>query len=153
MQWTSLMIIFKQQARAANDSAAAQRVLRERTQAERVIKEEQQANKALEPIQAQVTALPIFELEEPNNIPALPKGIPQITQDDYDNYNNPPSANTRQQRETRTLTQDFMLQYMEIQGYKAQLTTRQVASRKYPLQFLCDLAYAVLNDETGNLLE
>ncbi len=148
------MIVFKQQARAANDSATAQRVFRERTQAERVIKEEQQANEALEPIQAQVTASPIFEVEEPNNIPALPKGIPQITQDDYDNYyNNPPSANTQQQRETRTLTQDFMLQCMEIQGYKAQLTTRQVASRKYPLQFLCDLAYAVLDDETGDLLE
>jgi hypothetical protein len=28
-----------------------------------------------------------------------------------------------------------------------------VASRKYPLQFLCDLAYAVLDDETGDLLE
>jgi hypothetical protein len=59
-----------------------------------VIEEERQANKAPEPIQAQVTASPIFELEEPNDIPALPKGIPQITQDDYDNYNNRPSANT-----------------------------------------------------------
>jgi hypothetical protein len=116
------MIIFKhQQAHTANDAATAQRVLRERTQAERVIKEERQANKAPEPIQAQVTASPIFELEEPNDIPALPKGIPQtqITQDDYDNYNNSPSANTQQQRETRTLTQDFTLQCMEIQGYKA----------------------------------
>jgi hypothetical protein len=89
-----LMIIFKQQARAANDVATIQRVLREQAQAERVIKEERQANAAQEPVQAQVTALPTFELEEPNDIPALPRGIPQITQDKYDNYNAPPSANT-----------------------------------------------------------
>ena len=51
--------------------------------------------------------------------------------------------------------QDFMLQCMEIPGYKAPFTARYAASRKYPLQFLCDLAYAyaVLDDKTGNLLE
>jgi hypothetical protein len=53
----------------------------------------------------------------------------------------------------QTLTQDFMLQCMEIPGYKAPFTTQQAASRKYPLQFLCDLAYTVLDNETGNLLE
>jgi hypothetical protein len=42
---------------------------------------------------------------------------------------------------------------MEIPGYTAPFTARQAASRKYPLQFLCDLAYAVLDDETGDLLE
>ena len=31
--------------------------------------------------------------------PALPQGIPQITQDEYDDYNAPPSANMQQQRE------------------------------------------------------
>ena len=35
-----LMVIFKQQASAANNAATAQRVLRECAQAERVIKEE-----------------------------------------------------------------------------------------------------------------
>ena len=90
-----LMIIFKQQARAANNAATVQqRVLRERTQAEREIKEEQEANQAPEPVQAQVTVSPIFELEEPNDTPALPQGIPQITQDEYDDYNAPPSAST-----------------------------------------------------------
>jgi hypothetical protein len=29
---------------------------------------------------------------------------------------------------------------MEIPGYKALFTAKQAASRKYPLQFLCDLA-------------
>ncbi len=46
-----------------------------------------------------------------------------------------------------------MLQCMEIPAYKAPFTARQAASRKYPLQFLCELAYAILKDETGDLLE
>jgi hypothetical protein len=79
------------------------------------------------------------------------KKTTQITQD---KNGAPPPANTRQQRQTRTLTQEFMLECsMEIPGYKAPFTAKQAASRKYPLQFLCDLAYTVLDDETGNLLE
>jgi hypothetical protein len=148
-----LMVIFKQQVRTVKDAATAQRVLRERAQAERVIEEERQAHVAQETTQAQVTALPTFEIEEPNDIAESPQRFPQITQDEYDEYTTPPSANTRQQRETQTLTQEFMLQCMEIPGYKAPFTAQQAALRKYPLQFLCNLAYAVLDNETGNLLE
>ena len=32
-------------------------------------------------------------------------------------------------------------------------TNQQAAARKYPLQFLCDFASSVLDDETGELLE
>ncbi len=46
-----------------------------------------------------------------------------------------------------------MLQCMEIPGYKAPFTPKQAAARKYPLQFLCNLAYTVLDDKTGDLLE
>jgi hypothetical protein len=46
-----------------------------------------------------------------------------------------------------------MLQCMEIPGYKTPFTARQAASRHYPLQFLCNLAYSVLDDETGDLLK
>ena len=42
---------------------------------------------------------------------------------------------------------------MEFPGYKSPFSPQQAVSRKFPLQFLCDLAYAVLNDETGDLLE
>jgi hypothetical protein len=49
--------------------------------------------------------------------------------------------------------QEFMLQRMEIPGYKAPFTAQQAALRKYPLQFLCNLPYAVLDNETGGLLE
>jgi hypothetical protein len=148
-----LMVIFKQQAHAAKDAATAQRVLRERAQAERVIEEERQAHVAQETTQAQVTALPTIEIEEPNDIAESPQGIPQITQDEYDEYTTPPSANTQQQQESQTLMQEFMLQCMEIPGYKAPFTARQAALRKYTLQFLCNLTYAVLDDETGDLLE
>ena len=137
-----LMVIFKQQARDAIDAATAQRVLMERAQAQRV------ATEALP--QAQASPTPTFQVEDDNERAPSPHEIPQITQDEYDS---PPAANTRQQRETRTLTQDFMLQCMEIPGYKSPFSPRQAASRKYPLQFLCDLAYAVLDDETGDLLE
>jgi hypothetical protein len=41
----------------------------------------------------------------------------------------------------------------QIPGYKAPFTVRQAASRQYPLQFLCDLAYSVLDNKTGDLLE
>jgi hypothetical protein len=50
-----LMVIFKQQVHAANDTATAQRVLREQAQAERLIEEERQIS-----AQAQVTPLPSF---------------------------------------------------------------------------------------------
>jgi hypothetical protein len=83
--------------RAAKDAATAQRVLRECTQAERVIKEECQAHVEQETTQAQVTALPTNEIEEPNDITESPQGILQITQDEYNKYTTPPSANTQQQ--------------------------------------------------------
>ena len=136
-----LMEIYKQQARDSIDAATAQRVLRERARAQRVL------NEQAEP----VTVSPLFEAEGSSPTAPPPSAIPQITQDD--DHDSPPASNTRQQRENRTLTQDFMLQCMEIPGYKAPFTPQQAASRKYPLQFLCDLAYAVLDDETGDLLE
>ena len=112
-----LMVIFKQQARATNNAATAQRVLRERAQAERVIEEERQKGEAptsetppsfptsrciqegtqpsrcIQTEMEKATASPSFEIEETNDIPASPQGIPQITQDDSDDYNDSPAAN------------------------------------------------------------
>jgi hypothetical protein len=59
-----------------------------------VIEEERQAHVAQETTQAQVTALPTIKIKEPNDIAESPQGIPQITQDEYDEYTTPPSANT-----------------------------------------------------------
>jgi hypothetical protein len=81
-----LMVIFRQQARAANDTATAQRVLREQAQAERLIKVERQIS-----AQAQVTPSPSYKIKENNDTAHTPQGIPQITQDKNDA---PPSSNT-----------------------------------------------------------
>jgi hypothetical protein len=42
---------------------------------------------------------------------------------------------------------------MEIPGYNALFTPLQAASCRYSLQFLCDLAYAILDNRRDNLLE
>jgi hypothetical protein len=138
-----LMEIYKQQARAKRDAGAtAQRVLGECAQAERVIEEECQ--------QDQAAPSSTFQVDDGNNIAPAKQAIPQITQDEYDSS---PVANTHQQCKIWTLTQDLMLQCMEIRGYRTPFTLQQAASQRCPLQFLCDLAYAILNDETGDLLE
>jgi hypothetical protein len=84
------MVIFQQQACAANDAATAQRVLREHAQAEKVNKEEHQIL-----VQAQVTPLPSFEIEKNDNIAHTAQGIPQITQD----KNDTPPLQTRDSKE------------------------------------------------------
>jgi hypothetical protein len=49
---------------------------------------------------------------------------------------------------------EYMLHTMELPSTKtAPFNPQQAASRKYPLQFLCNLANAVLDDETGDLLK
>ncbi len=42
---------------------------------------------------------------------------------------------------------------MDIPGLTKPFSNQQAAACKYPLQFLCDFASIVLDDETGNLLE
>ncbi len=46
-----------------------------------------------------------------------------------------------------------MFHMMDIPGRTKPFSNQQAASRKYPLQFLCDFAYAVLDNKTGDLLE
>ena len=91
-----LMVIFKQQARATNGAATAQRVLRERALAERVIEEERQKGEAsasktpvsfpssrciqegTQPSRCtqtemdKATSSPSLEQEEPNDTPTSP---------------------------------------------------------------------------------
>ncbi len=74
------------------DAATAQRVLRELAQVEWVIHKEHQQQVA--------PSYPQLEVEHTFST-STPPGIPQITQDDQDL---PPSANTRQQQDTLTLT-------------------------------------------------
>ncbi len=42
---------------------------------------------------------------------------------------------------------------MDIPGRTKPFSNQQAASNNYPLQFLCDFAAAVLDNDTGDLLE
>ena len=60
-----------------------------------------------------------------------------------------PARNTRSQH--RTLTQEVIYSCMDITSTPA--TPRQLASRKFPMKLLCEIAGAVLDGSTGELLE
>ena len=62
-----------------------------------------------------------------------------------------PASNTRHRTSTRTLTQECIMAAMEITTTK--VNANSAASRKCPMQFLCELAGAVLDSETGEMLE
>jgi hypothetical protein len=156
-----LMAIYRKQALDASDAESAQRVLRRLAESQRVQTEQEIATETQSVPTAQVDMSPdlgIFEFVQPDDSShretrdALhhPQFIsPFITQDDDDS---PPASNTRQRRKG-TLTQDYMLHMMEQPGYKPPFTPQQSTGRRFPLKFLCDLAYAILDEETGDLLE
>ncbi len=64
-----------------------------------------------------------------------------------------PAANTRFQWKVRTIAQDYLFHLMDTPELPRLFTSKQAVSCRYSLQFLCDFANAVLDDETGNLLE
>jgi hypothetical protein len=94
--------------------------------------------------------LPPLEVTYPDLDLEMMRGVPVISQD-----NDPPAAHTRQQQRVQTLTQDVLFHMMDVQpeGLPQPFKPRQAARRNYPLQFLCDFAYALLDDKTGDLLE
>jgi hypothetical protein len=151
--------LFKLQAKKDKDLATAQRVLKEQAQAERVCTKtkEQSLSTALtaKPTTITVTtpmSFPLLKVEYLNLNTGRLQGTPMISQDEMGN-NLSPAANTRLQRKVQTIMQDYLFHLMDTPGLPRLFTNQQAASRKYPLQFLCDLANAVLDDETGDLLE
>jgi hypothetical protein len=118
-------------------------VLKERTQAERVHNKSMTYHSPHTPVEI---PYPDAEL---GHVPETPV----ILQDEDDTRRAYPAANTCQQRKGRTITQDYLFHMIEIPGLTKPFSNQQAASRKYPLKFLCDFASAVLDDETGDLLE
>jgi hypothetical protein len=51
------------------------------------------------------------------------------------------------------ITQDSILQVLEQAGKRTPFSPQQAASQQYPLQFLHNMASAILDDKTGELLE
>jgi hypothetical protein len=74
-------------------------------------------------------------------------------QDEDDTIRAHPAANTCQQRKGQTITQDYLFHMMDIPGLTKPFSNQQAASRKYPLQFLCNFASVVLDNKTSDLLE
>ena len=141
-----LMRIFKQQAEKAKEDATTQRVLKKRARDERVHNEE--SNQPASP-----SPLPPLEVTYPAIDVGTLRGTPVISQDDDDSIYSTPSANTRFQRQIRTLTQDYLYHMMDTPCITKPFTNRQAAARRYPVAFIRDFASAVLDEETGNLLE
>ena len=69
-----------------------------------------------------------------------------ITQDEEE----APAHNTRTRKGTQSITQELMLEAVEM--YTAQPTPINIASRKFPMQMICDMAGAIM-DVNGDLLE
>ena len=49
--------------------------------------------------------------------------------------------------------QALVARKLDIAGAAMEITAKKAASRKFPMQFLCDIANAVLDGDTGELLE
>ena len=66
-----------------------------------------------------------------------------------------PTANTRSRLRPsqRSVTQEVLMTILDIAGTGAKLTTISTASRKFPAQFFCKYANAVLDGDSGELLE
>ncbi len=146
------MEIYEIHAKKATCKARTQRVLWEQAQAQRVKEQQLVARQQASP-QNNPMSFPDFEADTcPDMDIGTLQGTPIISKDNEEDISHP-AANTQQQCQIQTLTQDYMLHMMEIPGYTTLFTPQQAASRTFPLQFLCDLAYAVLDNDTGNLLE
>ena len=63
-----------------------------------------------------------------------------------------PRYATRQQRQLRgSIATDSMLSVIKCS--QANLAPQRLASRRFPLHYLCELANAVMDEETGKMLE
>ena len=66
-----------------------------------------------------------------------------------------PAANTRSRAGSgqRTVNQKVLFTVMDISGVGYELTPKSTASRKFPKRFFSEIAAAVLDGDTGELLE
>jgi hypothetical protein len=149
-----LISIFKAQAEKEKDAVTAQRVAKERAQAERVRNEKAAVPTPEQEMRFEVDKYPEIDIGNMSRI-----GV--ITQDD-DNAQATPAANTRQQHRARTITQEcaYSMIDLPIAGpvpvntmAPQKCTTKQASARQYPLAFMCEWVQAVLDNETGDLLE
>jgi hypothetical protein len=146
----------KTQSLKEKDKATLQRVLWENAQAERVLNKNmapstRPTNEPLaRPTSPQATLFPSLEIEEyPDVDLGTLQGMPISNPDNASNSARP-AANTRYQRKVCTITQDYLFHLMDSPFLPQQFTSKQASACKYPLKFICDFAYLVLDNKTGN---
>jgi hypothetical protein len=74
-------------------------------------------------------------------------------QDKHHDDASPPTANTCLQHQTRKIMQDFIHHLAESPLLPQPFVNQQATAHRYPPWFLSGFAQAVLDDETGDLLE
>ncbi len=154
----ALLDIFTQQANVAKDMIKEQRAQQSKASSQRVQTEtrtEAAAEQRVHPNATQkaaVTTTPAFEYS--NDAPAT--NAPVITQDEDDKEDKPPAtsyARKLRSQTTRSMTDEWLYSMMEFPGITTTVNPQMAASRKYPIQFLCNYANAVIDNETGEIME
>ena len=141
-----------EEQRARQNKASSQRVQTE-TRTEAAAEQRVHPNATQK---AAVTTTPTFEYS--NNAPET--NAPVITQDKDDKEDKPPAtshARKSRSQTTRLMTDKLLYSMMEFPGITTTVTNtvnpQRAASQKYPMQFLCDYANAVIDNETGEIME
>ena len=149
-----LINIFKAQAEKEKDTVTAQRVAKERAQAERVRNEQTSTTTPTEEMWFEIDTYPAIDIGNMSRS--------KVISQEEDNVKSTPAANTQQQCREQTITQEFAYSMIDlpIAGPNPvspmapqKFTNKQASARQYPLAFLNKWAQAVLDDDTGELLE
>ena len=83
----------------------------------------------------------------------LPNGIPRYNIISQDESTDTPARNTRSQAQIHSIMDEVMLSCVQLSTSSLRIDPRNAASRQYPMELLCEMAGAVLDDVTGDLLE
>ncbi len=154
-----LLDIFKQQANIAKDrlDAKAKRLNNAATQRVQDKRREGTATPPANPATTQrvPAATTTFETEdEPNNQNnGQRNNVPTITQDEEETPTTTRTSHQVLRSETRSLTDEFLYNAMEFPGITTNITARNTATRNYTKRFITDWANAVIDKETGELME
>jgi hypothetical protein len=83
---------------------------------------------------------------------SLPACIPNYVSQSQSDPDDAPAHRTRSRSQVVNVMEEALLSCVQLSPHSI-ITPRTAARRKYPLQLLCELAGAVLDAETGDLLE
>jgi hypothetical protein len=152
-----LLDIFKSQANGAKNEITAQRVQMADAAAQRVLDESTaneiaRAETATQRVLEERTKKEVFQvITDDDHTEEADSSVPMITQDEDEEQQQPINSRPRT-RSTPSATDEFIYSMMELPGMMG-VTPRAAASRKFPMQFLCDCANAVIDGETGEIME